>query len=363
MTGKKIALVNSSKKVSGAEEYLLDIADSIVSHGYSPSFYAWSGGVLEERARSRNVPCYSVFSANPLRIPFAIAGALRDDQPDIILIGRDHNIYPVVAGYLLARPFLRKKPTIVAALHTPTGRSYPLAVNFLDGVIATSEYTGSTFYNANSGWEERAATIYCGIRLPPLQIDKENPDRQRRVLKGRSFPVIGMVGELWKNQTELIDAGALLVRSIPDITIAIVGGGEDGDLREKISRFGLERNFVLTGRIPREQIPDLFFDLDLSVSTHRNEGFGIVHIESLAASTPVIAYNSGGLTEIIRKGGGMLVDGGIEQFTNAISSLLADRGARLELGREGRTVVENHFTLEVMTRNHVDFFQKLGGRA
>ena len=133
---KKIVLVNSAKKVSGAEEYLLDIAENIILYGYAPSFFICRGGVLEARAGDCGYPCHPVFGGNLLTTAIAITTALRHEQPDIILIGRDHNIYPLLAGYLLAIPLLRKKPLIVAALHTPTGRRYPFAISFLDGIIA-----------------------------------------------------------------------------------------------------------------------------------------------------------------------------------------------------------------------------------
>jgi len=358
----KIVLVNSARKVSGAEEYLLDLAENLLPYGYAPAFFVKSGGVLEAKARHSEYPCHAVFKGNPFSIPLRIAAALRAEQPEMILVGRDHNIYPVIAGYLLALPWLKNRPKIVVTLHTPTGRRYPLAGNFLAGIIASSDYTGQTFYPVNPGWQQLAVTIHCGIKPPPIRTDKENPDRTRQVLTGRGFPLIGMVGELWKNQAELIDVGAILQKKYPDITIAIVGGGDDAELRSKIAASGLERNFVLTGRIPREQIPDLFYDLDLSVSTHRNEGFGIVHIESLAASTPVVAYNSGGLVEVISNGGGLLVDGAAGDFAAAVAGLLADGSRRLALGREGRMVVEKYFTLAVMAKKHAEYLQTVGNR-
>jgi glycosyltransferase involved in cell wall biosynthesis len=165
-----------------------------------------------------------------------------------------------------------------------------------------------------------------------------------------------MVGELWKNQAELIDVGALLQKKYQDITIAIVGGGENANLLAKIASYGLERNFVLTGRIPLEQIADLFYDLDLSVSTYRSEGFGIVHIASLAGATPVVAYNSGGLVEIIRNGGGVLVDGGTKEFADAVIALLDNDERRWALGMEGRRVVEENFSVEAMGRRYHEFF-------
>jgi glycosyltransferase involved in cell wall biosynthesis len=355
----KIILVNSARKVSGAEEFLLDLAENIQPHGYSPSFFVRSGGVLETRVKSRGYPCHAVFSDNPLRVPVAIAAALRAEQPEIVLAGREHNIYPIISGYLLAGPWLKRRPKIVPALQTPTGRRYPFAINFLSGIVAGSEYVGQTFYDVNSGWKQRAETIYCGVRIPPIPEEKGNPNRPRRVLSGKKFPVIAMVGELWKNQTELIDIGALLQERFRDITIAFVGGGNDADLREKIASFGLEKNFVLTGRIPVEQIPDLFYDLDLSVSTHRNEGLGIANIASLAAATPLVAYNSGGIAELVRKGGGVLVDGGPTEFAETVIALLDSDERRRQLGLEGRRVVEENFSVETMGRRYHEFFRGL----
>lgn len=352
-------MVNSARKVSGAEEYLLDLAENISKDGYCPSFCVKPGGILESRVKNCGYTCHAVFGGNPLSVPLAVAAALRSEQPDIVLIGRDHNIYPVIAGYLLARPWLKRRPEMVATLHTPTGRRYPFTLNFLNGIIASSDYTGNTFYPVNPGWEKIARTIHCGIKVPAVMENKGKSDRPRRLLTKRQFPIIGMVGELWKNQSELIDIGAVLQQQYPDITVVIAGGGDDAELRSKIAGYGLEKNFVLTGRIPREQISDLFYDLDISVSTHRNEGFGIVHIESLAAATPVIAYNCGGLVEIVRNGGGLLVDGGTVDITREIIALLNDHDRRRAMGTVGRRVFEEKFTVERMAKQHVNFFNEL----
>jgi glycosyltransferase involved in cell wall biosynthesis len=169
-----------------------------------------------------------------------------------------------------------------------------------------------------------------------------------------------MVRELWKNPEELVDVARYLVDAHPDITIAFIGGYDgSAPLQEKIDRSGLRKNFVLTGRLDRNLIPDVFHDLDLSVSPHRNEGFGIVHIESPAGYTPVVAYNSGGLVEILCKGGGVLVDGKIEAFANAILYLLGDDEKRKQLGLTGRRVVEENFSIDAMGRNHLSFYEKL----
>ncbi len=362
----KILYVNNARVSSGAEDHMVDVASWLKAHGEEAVFLVTRGAVLENQLTEIGVRYLSVFDkSRRLGLPVRIARAILAEQPDIVSINREHNIFPVLLSTRIAAPWLRKKPKMVAVFHTPTGRYYPGLKSF-DGIIATSEYTAGGFIRANPGIERLLAVIRYGIRMPVAdEAGKRDRNRPRRYFRDRGFPIIGMVGELWKNQEELVDAARFLVDSFPDLTVAFIGGYEESQsLKDRISRNGLEKHFVLTGRLPRSTIPDVFFDLDLSVSTHRNEGFGIVHIESMACLTPVVAYNSGGLVEIVRKGGGVLVDGETEDFARAVVDLLSDDERRQRLGFEGRKVVEDHFSIDAMGRNHLSYYRDvLAGRA
>jgi glycosyltransferase involved in cell wall biosynthesis len=362
----KILYVNNARVSSGAEDHMVDVASWLRDRGEEPVFLITGGSVLEKQLGEAGIRYHPVFDrSRRITLPVRIARAIADERPDIISINREHNILPVLYSYRLVSPRLRKKPKLVAVFHTPTGRYYPGLKRF-DGIIATSEYTAGTFVRANPGIERILEIIHYGIRMPAVDAAaKRDNGRPRRYFRDRGFPVIGMVGELWKNQEELVDAAPLMLAAFPDMTVAFIGGyGESATLNERIARHGLQERVVLTGRLPRALIPDVFHDLDLSVSTHRNEGFGIVHIESMASLTPVVAYNSGGLVEIIRKGGGILVDGGPGEFAQAVTALLADDGRRHALGIEGRNVVEEHFSIDAMGRNHLRFYRDvLAGKA
>jgi glycosyltransferase involved in cell wall biosynthesis len=63
--------------------------------------------------------------------------------------------------------------------------------------------------------------------------------------------------------------------------------------------------------------------------------------------------------EIIRKGGGILVNGVTDDFSRAIIALLSDDDRRLAMGEEGRRVFEEYFTLDTMIKHHVEYFQEL----
>lgn len=361
----KLFTVNNARKVSGCEENQLDLARWFRDERSSETvFLVRDESHLGDRAEAEGFKVKRVFSDGLGRIntPFAIAGAIREEQPDVISVNREHNIYATWLGLQIARPFVKRRPLIVSVFHSPTGRRYPLLKRF-DGVICTSEYTGESFFTNNSGLREHTEIIPYGTLLPTVdQAAKEDDHRPRRIFTEYGYPLVGMVGDLWKNQTELIDVAALLLCDYPNITFLVIGAGSDdtvAELKGKVERLGLQERFIITGRVERSRIPDLFFDLDVSLSTYPHEGFGIVHIESLAAMTPLVAFNSGGIREIIRFGGGILVNGSTREFAAALSGLLSDPVRRKNLGREGRRVVEEHFTMDIMCRTHYDYYADL----
>jgi glycosyltransferase involved in cell wall biosynthesis len=360
----KIVFVNNARLCSGAEEHLIDLGHWFADAGADISFAVRDGSVFAARLSEESLPCTRCFSETGGKVASVarLARMFIREQPDVISVNREHNIYPTWLASMLARPFLRKRPRMVMVFHTPTGRRYPILRSF-DGIIATSHFTAAAFLKANPGLPENSTVIHYGIQLPPApEPVKAVADRPRRFFKKRGFPVIGMVGELWKNQEELVPITQLLVEEFPSLCVAIVGGeghASFAGLRDKIAACGLERHFELVPRIPRSSIPDVFYDFDLSVSTHRNEGFGIVHIESLAAGTPAVAYRAGGLVEILEKGGSLLVDGGPAAFAMAVGQLLRNQEERTTKAQEGRRVVEAEFSIDAMGGRHFEYYKNL----
>jgi glycosyltransferase involved in cell wall biosynthesis len=86
------------------------------------------------------------------------------------------------------------------------------------------------------------------------------------------------------------------------------------------------------------------------------ESFGMVALEAMAASKPVIAANHGGLAEIVVQGEtGLLVQpGNTLALADGIRHLAADMDLRRQMGESGLVRFRNEFTLgrhiENMTR-------------
>ena len=82
----------------------------------------------------------------------------------------------------------------------------------------------------------------------------------------------------------------------------------------------------------------------LVVPSQWEEPFGLVAIEGMARSLPVVATKSGGLVEIIDdRATGLLVSKDPESLGLAISALIEDPASRERMGASGRMRVERLF--------------------
>ena len=118
-----------------------------------------------------------------------------------------------------------------------------------------------------------------------------------------------------------------------------------------ISKYKLENDVKLLGRISYDQLPRHFLLGDVFVSPSRSrlaglevEGLGIVYLEASACGLPVIAGDSGGAPDAVQVNRtGLVVDGTDEkEIALACISLLSNPKLSKEFGANGRIwAVEN----------------------
>jgi glycosyltransferase involved in cell wall biosynthesis len=345
----------------GMEYHLVDITNWLEAKGVETALAVRKGTYIQRNLlfNRPNVYPLSWTGFNKFLSFFQMAEAIRDFSPDIISINRERDIIRVFYVAKCMSLFLKKKPKIVSVFHN-VGWKGSFSLEKLDGLIFPNNFMKQGYVPPGARAENKSAVIHHGVHLTSIDpLLKLNPSRPRKYFKGIGFPLIGMVGELRKNQSELIDVAYHLKKKISDFTMAIVGRGteeEVSSLKEKIDRMGLAKNFIITGGIDREHIPDIFYDLDISVTTNRSEPFGIVFIESLASYTPLIAYDSGGPVEIVEKGGGILVKGGPEEMARKMYTLLSDNELRKSLAIAGRAAAEKYFSVDAMGEQHYNFY-------
>ncbi len=92
-----------------------------------------------------------------------------------------------------------------------------------------------------------------------------------------------------------------------------------------------------------------------------SESFGNVILESLACETPVVASSIGGIPEIISsyKNGILVPPNNSVKLANAIQLLLEDEKFRQKLGKQGRKVVIEKYSLEIVARKILRVYEEL----
>jgi glycosyltransferase involved in cell wall biosynthesis len=198
----------------------------------------------------------------------------------------------------------------------------------------------------------KCVTVYNGLGHEALLVDTEKA-RQFRAEIGNAELLVGVVGRIKlvrKGQEVLVKAAALLSEKYPQARYIIVGSVAPGNeehlvrLKELVREKGLEDRVVFTGDIQKPR--DVFAALDVTVvPSALPEPFGRVVMESMAAGTPVIGSNCGGIPEQIVPGiTGLLFKPGDEKdLAKGLDELLGDRAKRLRMGEEGKRHVREKF--------------------
>ena len=361
----KLLLVNNDKGWGGGQEHLLDLAEELRTLGVDVRFVVRSGSPSQEKFGGLGFTVYPVphHGLDNLKAIVYLASVMRRERFDLISINREHDISLTVLARLLAFP-LSRPGKLIMSYHIGVARKQPF-LGTMDALICVSEHVRSTLLKRYPLLASKTHVLHHGIRLPEsLGTEKFSTDRVRRLFTGIGFPLIGMVGAFWKNQGELIDCIPALRQAFPGIKVAFVGDNTEWPLvtplMDKIRSMGVEESVIFTGKLPRDQISDVFFDVDLSVTTHRNEGFGIVHLESLAAGTPVVCYTEGGMVDIfLDEDVGVMVAGGAVEFAATVIDLLQDDQRRFDLGQRGYELVRRKYSVQAMGERYYRFYQQI----
>lgn len=89
------------------------------------------------------------------------------------------------------------------------------------------------------------------------------------------------------------------------------------------------------------------------------ETFGVVNLEAMMFSLPIVATQWRGLSEVVREGeNGMLCPiKNAEAIANALMFLINNPQKRIDMGRKGRELFEQNYTLEIFKKNIIETFK------
>ena len=161
----------------------------------------------------------------------------------------------------------------------------------------------------------------------------------------------------------LIDCVPAVRKLCPDVYFVVAGEGPDRAELEKRSSTNESASVTFTGF--RADVLNLIAACDIFVLPSLAEPFGLVLLEAMALSKPVVATRCGGPTEIVVDGvTGILVPPGDSVALGvAIAKLAGDRDLRERMGRAGYLRFKERFTAARMAAETAAVYrQVLDGR-
>ncbi|MGC9202097.1 MAG: glycosyltransferase family 4 protein [Thermoproteota archaeon] len=174
-------------------------------------------------------------------------------------------------------------------------------------------------------------------------------------------PLVLYVGRLWYNKGLhlLLLAFKSVVQTIESAKLLVVG---DGPLRNELvnvaRRLNLMNNVVFVGEVDNKELPNYYNSCDVFALPSVFEGQGIAALEAMSCGKPVVAFNVGGIPEVVEDGktGFLVKPYSIKDFSESIIKLLKDPGLRKAMGIEGRKVAEQKFQWKNIVKQLINVY-------
>ena len=229
-----------------------------------------------------------------------------------------------------------------------------------DHLIAVSNFVGKTTMSLLNTPDRKFTTIYN-----PIDMEAFHEASPEKVEQGNLL-FVGTVCEK-KGVRQLIQAIPHVKQKHPKVVLNIVGRdwfdpktGDSyiEDLKQRFSENELNNvNFV--GPVGHGEIPGYLERAQICVFPSHMESFGIMVIEAMAVSKPVIFSNTGPGEELItHKKTGMLSDPHSPQdIAEKISYMLAHPDEANEMGKSARRDVLERFSIDKLVDENVEFYR------
>ena len=364
-------LANSTSQVAGSRG---PIVDRLLEAGWEVVVLASrdsSVEVLEDKGVA--VEDFSVvrkpFSPiNDLKSLVRIMKVFRKYEPDLI---HCFHIKPVVLGNVGKKLVCRDTNLVNTItglgysfnIEGPTNRlarfAYGVSLNGCDVTIFQNPDDRDEFVDEGLIDEDKTEVILSsGVDPDNFEFSPETDNNKVRVLMATRL--------LWqKGIGEYVEAAEEIKEDREDVVFELAGGFEEEHMD------GVDREWVVDK--DEKGVIDFLGYVDDMVSklaetdivvlpSYYREGVPRVLLEAMASGKPIVTTDAPGCRETVVEGrNGILVEPeDSESLADAVLDLVEDGDKRIEMGKEGRSIVEEKFNRKKVVEQYFEVYKKIG---
>ena len=248
------------------------------------------------------------------------------------------NIPSVITVHDLA--FLRW-PNFLTEAHAAYYSQIDRAVRHARHIIVPSESTKGDVVGRLGASPSKISVIYeaAASLYRPLPAAECRAAMQERYAIPESYVFFASTIEPRKNIGGLLEAFGHLRRHYNIGETGLVLAGKPGWLYEevfrKVEQLGLKQSTFFVGRVPDEDLRQLFVGARCHVHPAFYEGFGLSPLEAMACGTPTIVGNTSSMPEVVGDAALIVDPADSEEIAIAMHRLLTDDELHGELRQKG----------------------------
>ncbi|MFD2673998.1 glycosyltransferase [Gulosibacter bifidus] len=352
--------------VNGAATFTVNLASGMAARGHDVHVVAPAAsrrhGTWTEEYDGQQITVHRLPSdryyphdwlryVKPWRARHHMRRVLDEVQPDVI-----HYQSAVVLGRAAVREGAGRGIRIIGTNHLMLENmgDHTLLPNFLQNIAAkiwwhdahktfaeTEALTTPTRRAANfleeNGQLEGVLAISCGLRTTDYtpRFEPKTP---------RSILFVGRVtGE---KQIDVLMRAFQQLNNVPDLRLEIVGGGDQKENLQKLSReLGIDDRVLFHGYVTDQELRKIYSDATIFAIASIAELQSIATMEAMASGLPVVAANAMALPHLVHEGenGFLFEPGDVGGCATALRTMLEmPREEREQFGRRGLEMVQVH---------------------
>lgn len=342
--------------MGGQERAVILQADRLRSRGHQIHVLFEPGSPIEELARSKGLSLESL-KMDHLHYPQAIAAFRRilcRDRPDVLHMNSSRDSW---IGCLAAR-LMAHRPGLVRTRHISTplkkrATTQLLYRRLLDRVIVSgSEITRQGLIDRDGLQADRVAAFPIGVDVAEFCPGPPTSDLRKELQLASDHYLVGMISYLrsYKGHEYFVHAAEQVLAKHSNVTFLIVGEGpEEETLRSLVMQLGLERGVRLLGF--RDDLLNVFRSLNLFViPSVEGDTIPQVVMQAFAMGLPVVSTETGSIPDVVKNGetGFVVPSHNAELLAKRIGEIIQDPEGGRDMGRNGRRMVEEEFSLDRM---------------
>ncbi len=355
----------------GAETVLLNIAGSIDKNRFNPTVVLHKSRWLHEQLLKNEIETEIIPSKRSWDMVFLVKLIRYCKRHKIDLI-HSHlfgaNLYSCLAGAVLRLPVIttfHNELFFQGRLEKYIALKSTIIRNFAAQMVFVAEYMKKDYAEQLDFPENKSLTVYNGIELSDGINNCDCSPMQKELGISDDDLLVGHIANLRvpKGHRYLIKAASIVCKNIPNAKFLLIGDEGDGSIKKEIedsiAESGLEENIRLLGF--RKDVNMFLQLIDVFILSSTSEGLPLSVIEAMGSSKPVVATDVGGLSEIVApdKTGFLVEPKNAEALAEKLIFLLENKALRNRMGRAGRKIIEEKYSLQTMIDNYQNLYEEL----